>query len=152
MKRAQNIKNFTQKSLKQQRGLTMISWIFVLAVLVFCGMFAFIVVPMYAENMYVVKALKSLTQSGERVAELSDSEIKKRLQNFYSINNVRSDGAQHIVIDRKSKSLIITIDYENRAKLFYNIDIVTSFQNHLDGDHPNLCCDPVVEAREPAKY
>lgn len=146
MKRAQNIKSFPRKGLQKQRGLTMISWILVLAVLAFCGKFAFSVVPMYAENMYIVKALKSLGDSGDRVSELSDSEIKKRLSNFYLINNVTSEGAKNIVIDRKSKSLMITIDYENRANLFYNIDLVTRFQNHLDADNPNLCCKPVAES------
>lgn len=131
-----------KKSLQQQRGLTMISWVFVLAVLAFCGMFGFAVVPMYAENVYVVNALKSLAEPGVNLAEMSDAEINKKLQNFYMVNNVRSDGAQNIVIDRKSKALLITIDYENRANLFWNIDVVTRFQNHLDAEHPKLCCKP----------
>ncbi len=131
------------KSLKQQAGLTMVSWIFVLAILAFCGMFGFAVVPMYAENMYVEKALKSLVEPGGNLAEMSDSEIRKKLLNFYLVNNVRSEGAQEIVIDRKSKALLITIDYESRINLFYNIDIVATFQNHLDAEQPNLCCKPL---------
>lgn len=131
-----------KQSLQQQRGLTMISWVFVLAVLAFCGMFGFAVVPMYAENMYVVNALKSLAEPGANLAEMSDAEINKKLQNFYMVNNVRSEGAQNIVVDRKSKTLLITIDYENRANLFWNIDVVTHFQNHLDAEHPKLCCKP----------
>lgn len=152
MKRIQNLKSVPHKSLQQQRGLTMISWVFVLAILAFCGLFAFRVVPMYAENMYVVKALKSLIEPGDRIAEMSDAEVKKRIQNFYTVNNVRSDGPQNIIIDRKSKSLVVTIDYESRVNLFWNIDLVTSFQNHLDAEHPNLCCKPLAEARETTKY
>ncbi len=56
------------KSLKQQAGLTMVSWIFVLAIVAFCGMFGFAVVPMYAENMYVEKALKSLIEPGRNLS------------------------------------------------------------------------------------
>ena len=147
MKSLSNVKRLPQKSLQQQRGLTLISWIFVAAILAFCGMFAFAVVPMYAENMYVVKALKSLAEPGAQVNEMSDAEIKKKLQNFYMVNNVRSDGPQNILIDRKSKNLLIKIDYEIRTNLFYNIDIVTSFQNHLDGDQPALCCKPLADQR-----
>lgn len=147
MKSLSKAKFFPCKNLQQQRGLTMISWIFVIAILAFCGMFAFAVAPMYAENMYVVKALKSLSDPGERVSEMSDAEINKKLQSFYLVNNVRSEGPQNIIIDRKSKNLLITIDYEIRTNLFYNIDVVASFQNHLDGDHPDLCCKPVAEAR-----
>lgn len=145
MKRAKNIKSFPQKGLQKQRGLTMISWVFVLAILAFCGLFVFGVVPMYAENMYVVKALRSFSEPGMQVNQMSDSEIKKRILNFYLVNNVRADGPKNIVIDRKAKSVLVTIDYESRANLFWNIDIVTSFKNHLDGDHPNLCCKPLAE-------
>ncbi|MFO1390378.1 DUF4845 domain-containing protein [Cellvibrio sp.] len=147
MKSLLNQKRILDRSLKKQKGLTLISWIFVIAILAFCGMFAFAVVPMYAENMYVVNALKTLAEPGAQVNEMSDSEIKKRIQNFYLVNNVRSDGPQNIVIDRRSKNLLIKIDYENRTNLFYNIDIVTTFQNHLDGDHLSLCCKPAADQR-----
>jgi Tfp pilus assembly protein PilX len=147
MKRIEKIKKFPQKSLQSQQGLTLISWIFVLIILAFCGIFAFRVVPMYSENVYVQNALKSLPEPGMKVSEMSDSEIKKKLSNFYSVNNVRSEGPQNIVIDRKSNSVIVKVDYESRANLFYNIDIVMRFQNHLDGDQPNLCCKPAADSR-----
>jgi len=153
MQRIEKVKNFPLKNLQKQRGLTLISWVFVLAILAFCGMFAFRVVPMYSENVYVVNALKSLAEPGMKVSEMSDAEIKKKIMDFYTVNNVRSEGPQNIVIDRKSKSLIVTIDYENRANLFSNIDIVMRFQNHLDGDQPNLCCKPSAsETPRATKY
>lgn len=138
------------KSLHSQRGLTMISWIFVILIIAFCGIFAFRIVPMYAENTYVVQALKSLTDAASPVEEMSDAEIIKKLNSFYLINGVRSDGPQHIVIDRKSKNLIIKVDYESRANLFYNIDVVTVFKNHLDAAKKDKCCKPLDEPG--AKY
>ena len=152
MQSLSKLSEFSCPNPERQRGLTMISWILVLAIIAFCGMFAFRVVPMYAENMYVVNGLKSLVKSGERLSELSDSEIKKRINNFYTLNNVRSEGPQNIKIDRKNKTLLITIDYENRANLWLNIDIVTSFENHLDAEHPDLCCRPRVEKRATPLY
>ena len=144
MKRIEEAKKFPQKSLQRQSGLTLISWIFVLAILAFCGMFAFRVVPMYSENVYVTNALKSLAEPGVKISEMSDPEIKKKIMDFYMINNVRSEGPQNIVINRKSNTILVTVDYENRSNLFYNIDIVMSFKNHLDGDQPNLCCKPLA--------
>lgn len=127
---------------QRQRGLTMISWICLLAIFAFCGLFAFKVVPMYAENTYVVTALKSLSNESN-FEEMSDAEIKKYLNNFYMVNNVRSEGPQDIVIDRKSKKLLIKIDYESRANLMYNIDLVATFQNHLNAAQKNKCCAPL---------
>ena len=151
MKRIEKIKKFPQKSLQSQQGLTLISWIFILIIVAFCGLFAFRVVPMYSENVYVVNALKSLAQPGMAVSEMSDSEIKKKLMDYYMVNNVRSEGPQNIAINRKSKSILVSIDYENRANLFGNIDVVMRFQNHLDGDQPNLCCKPLATESRASK-
>lgn len=129
-------------SLKNQRGLTMLSWLGVLVVASFCGLFAFNVVPMYAENTYVVAGMKQLADSGTSLDDMTDAEIKKKLTTFYSLNNVRSDGPQHIVIERTSKSFIVKVDYELRSHLIYNIDIVTSFKNHLDSSRKSECCKP----------
>jgi len=152
MTRTTYLRSLSKTSLQRQSGLSMISWVVVLAILAFCAIFAFKVVPMYAENMYVVKALKTLSEPGQKLNEMTDSEIKKKLQNFYLVNNVSSPGPQNIVIDRKSKALLITVDYESRTNLFYNIDILTHFENHLDGDQPNLCCKPLAESRASSKY
>jgi len=144
--------NVPRKILRDQKGVSLISLILLLMLLGFCATFAICVVPMYFENSYVVNALKSLTEPGVKVNEMSDSEIKKKLLNFYLINNVTSKGPENIVIDRKSKSLLITIDYENRVNLFRNIDVIAHFQNQLDGDQPNLCCKPLSSAPRATKY
>lgn len=133
------------KTIKSQRGLGMLQWALVIAVAGFFLLFAFKVVPLYAENRYVESALRSLETGGEKIGEMTDTEIKKKLGNFYMINNVRSEGPnKNIKIDRGSEDLLITIDYETRVPLFYNIDLVLSFQNHLDSSRPGQCCKPVT--------
>ena len=133
------------KTIKSQRGLGMLQWALVIAVAGFFLLFAFKVVPLYAENRYVESALRSLETGGEKVQDMTDAEIKKKLGNFYMINNVRSEGpTKNIKIDRRSEDLLITVDYETRVPLFYNIDLVLSFQNHLDSSRPGQCCKPVT--------
>lgn len=131
------------KTIKRQRGLGMLQWALVIAVAGFFLLFAFKVVPLYAENRYVESALRSLETGGEKIENMTDAEIKKKLGNFYMINNVRSEGpTKNIHIDRRSEDLLITVDYETRVPLFYNIDLVLSFQNHLDSARPGQCCKP----------
>ncbi|AQT60120.1 MAG TPA: DUF4845 domain-containing protein [Cellvibrio sp.] len=133
------------KTIKGQRGLGMLQWALVIAVAGFFLLFAFKVIPLYAENRYVESALRSLENGGEKVENMTDAEIKKKLGNFYMINNVRSEGpTKNIKIDRRSEDLLITVDYETRVPLFYNIDLVLSFQNHLDSSRPGQCCKPVT--------
>lgn len=136
------------QSIKHQRGLGMLQWALVIAVAGFFLLFAFKVVPLYAENRYVESALRSLEVAGEKVDEMTDAEIRKKLTNFYMINNVRSEGpTKNIKIDRQSEKLLVTIDYETRVPLFYNIDLVLSFKNHLDSARPGQCCKPDTLAK-----
>lgn len=136
------------KTIKRQRGLGMLQWALVIAIAGFFLLFAFKVVPLYAENRYVESALRSLETGGEKVRDMTDAEIRKKLGNFYMINNVRSEGpTKNIKIDRRSEDLLITIDYETRVPLFYNIDLVLSFQNHLDSARPGQCCKPATATK-----
>jgi hypothetical protein len=141
--------NLTQKKMirklpAQQAGFSMLQWIFVIAVGGFFLIFGFKVVPLYSENMYVVSALKSLQDSGSRLQDMSNMEINAKLNNFYMINNVRSDGpTKSLKINRSSEKVIVTVDYETRVNLFYNIDLVLKFDNHLDSSMPEKCCKPL---------
>lgn len=134
------------KTLQKQQGLTLFSWILVLIIAGFFLLCAFKIIPLYAENRYVVSALKSLTTDDTPLAEMTDAEIRRKLANFYMINNVRSQGPQNIEIQRDANKLIVKIDYEARVTLFDNaplvrtLDVVVVFQNHLDSAAPNLCC------------
>jgi len=131
------------KSIKHQRGLGMLQWALVIAIAGFFLLFAFKVVPLYAENRYVEVALRSLENGGEKLEQMTDSEIKKKLNNFYMLNNVRSEGpTKNIKIARESEKALVTVDYETRVPLFWNIDLVLSFQNHLDSTRPGQCCKP----------
>jgi len=131
------------KSIKQQRGLGMLQWALVIAIAGFFLLFAFKVIPLYAENRYVESALRSLETGGEQLQQMTDAEIKSKLNKFYTINNVRSIGpVESIKIERESEQVLVTVDYETRAPLFWNIDLVVSFQNHLDSTRPGQCCKP----------
>ncbi|MDO8342245.1 MAG: DUF4845 domain-containing protein [Cellvibrio sp.] len=133
------------KSIRRQRGLGMLQWALVIAVAGFFLLFAFKVIPLYAENRYVESALRSLETGGEQLEQMTDAEIKSKLGKFYTINNVRSIGpTESIKVERDSENALVTVDYETRVPLFWNIDLVVSFQNHLDSSRPGQCCKPAA--------
>jgi hypothetical protein len=128
----------------QQRGAGLLQWLVIILVVVFIGLFAFRVVPLYVENKYVESGLKALDDGGVRLVDMNDQDIRKRMANFYLINNVRSEGpTKNINIVRESDRVVVMIDYEARVRLFWNLDVVARFENHLDSRHPTLCCRPV---------
>ena len=133
------------KAISKQRGLGMLQWALVIAVVGFFMLFAFKVVPMYAENRYVTSALTSLVEPGGKLEEMTNQEIMKKMGNFYMINNVRSEGpAKNIKIDRTNNRVLVTVDYETRTNFVANIDVVVSFKNHLDSTRPHECCEPAA--------
>lgn len=131
------------KTMNKQGGYSLLQWALMIGVGGFFLIFAFRVVPMYAENRYVESALRSLASTGNKLDEMTDGEIRKKLADFYMINNVRSEGpTKNIVITRKSNKVLVTVDYEARDNLFLNIDLVVTFKNHLDSTRPDDCCNP----------
>lgn len=132
-------------SYKKQRGLSVLTMLALIVLLVFCGLFAFKVAPMYAENAYVVQGMKSLVEQGESLNEMSDKVIRNKLEQFYAVNNVRSEGPKNIVIKRDADRTVVKVDFEMREHLMYNIDVATTFKNHLDSARPDKCCKPLDE-------
>lgn len=132
-------------NLKKQNGIGMINLIIIIMIVAFLANFAIKIVPMYVDNRMVITGLKALAEPGNNLNQMSDAEIKKKMFNFFLINNVASEDAKKIVIEHKADSLIIKSDYETRANLFANIDLVMSFRNHLDSTRPTECCKPLDE-------
>lgn len=133
------------RTLKKQQGLGMLAWLVVLAIAGFFLLCAFKIIPLYAENRYVISGLKALVEPGTKLEDMTTAEIKKKMGNFYMINNVRSKDAQNIVVDRDARRVVVKIDYEARVNLFSNLDVVVDFKNHLDSTAPHQCCKPVTE-------
>lgn len=136
-------------TLKKQKGLSTLGWLLVLIIAGFFLLCAFKIIPLYAENRFVVSALKSLIDPANPLEEMTDGEIKRELSKFYTLNNVRSEGPKNIVIVREAKKVLVTIDYETRARLFEDapllrtLDVAVLFENHLDSSAPEKCCKPL---------
>ncbi|WP_341938525.1 DUF4845 domain-containing protein [Marinimicrobium sp. C2-29] len=132
--------------LKQpQRGITTLGFVFLILIGVFFVFTAFKVVPPYAENRYIVSALKSLARNNDDLFSVSSTDIRTQLTKFYTVNNVRTEGRKNLDIDRRASRVIITIAYETRVDFFHNIDLVFSFNNQLDSSAPEQCCTPLEE-------
>ncbi|MBK8188608.1 MAG: DUF4845 domain-containing protein [Cellvibrio sp.] len=142
--------NLKEMAWKNQKGMGALQWILVLLIAAFFLLLGFRVIPLYTENQYVIAGLKSLVKADENIIDMTDAEINKRMDNFYNLNNVQSDGPrQNIEIEREDSRVLITIDYEGKAVLFEDqpvvgtVSIVISFKNHLDSDRVHECCKPL---------
>jgi hypothetical protein len=134
------------RTLQRQRGLSMPVLVLIIAVGGFFLLCLFRVVPVYAENRYVVAALNSLAADPTRLHSMSVREVRQELHRFYDINNVRSpEPRNNIDVNKRSTNTIVNINYEQRVPLVWNIDLVVSFENQLDSARPEACCRPTAE-------
>lgn len=135
------------ESIKRQRGMFSLGGLYLVLSLGFFVFLAFKVVPPYFDNVYIQQALKDLSTLDRESGELSSDEIRKRLGNFFTINNIRGDVINQIKIKRKSGAVIVKIDYERRVPLFANVEVVMDFQNHWNSKYPEQCCKPQISEK-----
>jgi len=86
--------------------------------------------PVYMEHFNVTTSLESLSSETE-IKSLKKGAIKELLQRRFSINDVKSVGKEHIVIEKTKTGMTIDIAYEVRKPLVGNIDLVIHFNDHL---------------------
>ncbi len=136
------MKNLQVKGLKKQRGLSSWGWLMTITAVGFVLTCGFKMGPVYLDNSFVVGALKSLGNSESDLKQLSNGVIRSKLSKMFAINNIRGDVTKQVKIVREKNRVLINIDYETRVPLFYNVDVVMTFNNQLDSSRPGECCTP----------
>lgn len=117
-----------------QRGLSLLGLLVGLAIGSFFFTAAFKVGPLYLDNLFVKDALDSLKQ--EKPAEMTDSEIRSTVGNYFNINNVRDIDVKQIEITREKERVLVDINYEKRIPFLGNLDVVVVFDNRFDSSAP----------------
>ena len=114
----------------KQRGLSALGILVILAVGGFFLTIATKVGPLYLDNSFVNAALQSL--ASEPIHKMSDAKIRRRLQDSFTINNIRDVYAKDTVIERRKTATTVSLDYERRVNLIANVDVVVVFKNSYD--------------------
>jgi hypothetical protein len=114
----------------RQRGMTLLGFLMVLCVIgaiAFIGMRLF---PVYSEYYSMVSDLKAL-QAEAGTSKLSPEMVKDRLFRRFYISYVTSVKNEHVTIDRNN-GYNLTVAYEVRRPLMYNLDFVAMFEKTVD--------------------
>jgi hypothetical protein len=91
---------------------------------------AFKVAPLYVENNIITNYCSNLIESGE-AANLTVSELRNKVGDNLRINNVQDFDTRSITMTKSNGDAKITISYERRAELFFNLDVVAKFETVL---------------------
>jgi hypothetical protein len=111
---------------RTQRGMTLIGFIMVLAVvgiLVYMGMK---VIPMYSEYYSLKQALAGLAKQ-PNITDNEPAMIKDLLFRRLDISYANSIKPENVKIVRKDAGFVMTVDYESRKPLIAQLDVVGKF-------------------------
>jgi Domain of unknown function (DUF4845) len=117
----------------RNRGITLIGFVILLAVL---GFFAYIVmrlVPVYLEYFGVVKAMEQLKDE-PGVAQKPVEQIRRDLSFKFDTGYVdaASIPPQAIQLKRDSGAATLRIAYEKRVPFLYNVDLLVTFDKSVN--------------------
>ncbi|OJZ19706.1 MAG: DUF4845 domain-containing protein [Thiobacillus sp. 65-29] len=125
------MKRFSTPSVRRQRGLSMIGFLLVAALVVMAAMVAMKLVPAYIEFFSVKKILVSMSQEADFRGR-SNADIRNIFSRKTSADYVSVVKADDLMIDRSSGTPVVSVDYEFRTKLIGNVSLVVDFSASSD--------------------
>lgn len=114
--------------MKKQKGLTLISWLAIIAIVLFNAIIALNVVPVYL-NDHSVKTLMQSLETDSTVKGAAPKKLKEIITKRLRINNIYSIKKEDISIKKSKNDYVITIEYEPRGKLVGSLDYIVSFKH-----------------------
>lgn len=114
--------------MNSQTGLTMISWLVVIVFLLFQGVIAMNVIPVYITDSSVKELMEALPND-VKARESSTQGLKSLVAKRLSMNSVYSIKPESIKVKKGRGENIVTIEYEPRGKLIGNLEYIVSFKH-----------------------
>jgi hypothetical protein len=116
---------------QRQRGVSILGW---LAILLLLGSVAMLVVrlgPHYIDFETIVSIVNALPAN--EVHTMDKATIRESLLKRFLINNIRDLNVNKVVdIDRRRETTVLTVHYERREHLLYNVDLVLTFYRQFE--------------------
>lgn len=116
---------------RRQRGLTMLGWLAVLVVVASLLTVALKITPHYVDFYTMQSVIESLPE--REVSTMSRTALDDVLSKRFKINNLRGFEIRDIIdLERTRDSTVLNIQYERREHLFFNIDVVLTFNKRYE--------------------
>ncbi len=126
------------RATEKSRGMTVVSWLFILVIIAIVAMVLMRIVPVYLQHYSIVSTLDSLkkdptVQSQESVISMSDT-ISTQFQRRLSIENINYIKAEDISVKPNTEGVLVEVAYEVRVPFIANIDFIISFDDSVQVD------------------
>jgi Domain of unknown function (DUF4845) len=118
---------------RNQRGITLIGFVFMLCIGGFFALIAMKLIPVYIEYYGVVKSM-DIIKNEPGAANKTIDEVRRSLSLKFGVQYVddKTIPPQNIKLIREGGNVTLRISYEKRVPFLYNIDFLCSFSKSVD--------------------
>ena len=110
--------------MRHQRGLSMIGFLFVAAVLMVCALLAFRMIPAYIEYYTVQRALEEAISSTN---DLSQTTIRRHVERKLNADYVDSVSAKDVQVTKNGNKITASVSWETKLPLVHNVSLLMEF-------------------------
>ena len=109
---------------RTQRGLSMIGFLFVAAVVLVTAMIAFRMIPSYIEHYTVQKALEGALADSN---DLSTATIRRAMDRRLAADYADAVAGKDVEVTREGNKITASVGWEKRLPLVSNVSILLDF-------------------------
>lgn len=117
-----------KQTMNKQKGMTLISWLVVIAFIGFHFMLAIRIVPIFAEDHTISTFWKNL-ENDTALVGATPAKIRSAVMKKFRINNITALKQEDIKIKKASGHYLVTAEYEPRGKIVGALDFIATFKH-----------------------
>ena len=115
------------KSTKKQAGLTLIGFIFMMAVVAGLGIVAFRTVPIYSEFLSIKRIVKQINVENP---DTTPQQIRTQFELKSAADYVYDIKARDLDLSKENGRILISVTYQKTVPLFYNVSLLFDFETN----------------------
>lgn len=119
-----------KKSISNQGGMTLLSTIIIIVFLLFQGVIAMNVIPVYLTDSSIKDIMKHLPND-HKAQGLSAKALQTLILKRFRMNSIYDMESDVVTVKKGRGENIVTIEYEPRGKLIGNLDYIVSFKHEV---------------------
>ena len=112
----------------RQRGVALVGWLLILALLGIAVLLVLRVGPVYMEQWTVSSIVDEVAEDPE-MADAGVRDVQRGVRRRMQINTISDAARDALVVERRGENIVIIVEYEQRFPLVANLDGVASFRN-----------------------
>ncbi|HHC74197.1 MAG TPA: DUF4845 domain-containing protein [Thiothrix sp.] len=116
-------------SRQPQQGLSFISWLVVIALIIFLAMTAIKIVPMYLK-FNTIQSLMDDIAANTSLSQANKTYVFAKIDDYININGINDLSSKDFEFARikgQKQARLLSIQYEDRQLWFANLDIIATF-------------------------